>query len=133
VLESFQRDRRDDAVSAVTDPQELARLIGALDAVEVARSVHDYIVRIAGATRVHPDLRLGVSTRGTLSMLRVARAYAASEDRDFVTPDDVKTLASSVFTHRMALAPDAELRGTRVEQVLADIVDEVPVPRSRDQ
>ena len=76
-----------------------------------SRSVHDYIVRLATATRRHPDLRLGVSTRGTLSMLRVARAFAATDDRDFVTPDDVRAVVGPVFAHRMALTAEAELRG----------------------
>jgi MoxR-like ATPase len=98
----------------------------------VVRSVSDYIVQIANATRAHPDLRLGVSTRGTLTMLRVARAYAATDERDYVTPDDVKAVAAAVFTHRMALTPEAELRGVRVDTVLADVIDEIPVPRTRE-
>ena len=95
-------------------------------------SIHDYIVQIATATRVHPDLRLGVSTRGTLTMLRIARAFAATDGRDYVTPDDVKSVAAPVFTHRMALTAEAELRGARVETVLADIIDDIPVPRTRE-
>ena len=95
-----------------------------------SRSIHDYIVQIANATRTHPDLRLGVSTRGTLTMLRVARAFAATDERDYVTPDDVKTVAAPVFAHRMALTAEAELRGADIETVLADIIDEVPVPRT---
>ena len=68
---------------------------------------------LANATRAHPDLRLGVSTRGTLTLLRVARAFAATEQRDYVTPDDIKTLVEPVFAHRMALTAEAELRGVR--------------------
>jgi MoxR-like ATPase len=64
-------------------------------------------------------------------MLRVARAYAATDGRDYVTPDDVKAIAAPVTAHRMAATAEAELRGTRVEAVLADIIDAVPVPRSR--
>ncbi|HWM20980.1 MAG TPA: ATPase, partial [Ilumatobacteraceae bacterium] len=96
-------------------------------------SINDYIVRLAGLTRSHPDLRLGVSTRGTLSLLRVARAYAATEERSYVTPDDVKSVVATVFAHRMALTPEAELRGVRIDKLLADIVDEIPVPRTREQ
>jgi MoxR-like ATPase len=89
-------------------------------------------VAIANGTRRHSDLRLGISTRGTLSMLRICRAFAAANGRDYVTPDDVKAVAGPVFTHRMALTPEAELRGVRLEELLADIIDEVPVPRSRE-
>jgi MoxR-like ATPase len=132
LLDQYHRAIGDDPIAPVTDPEELDRLIGEIDHIVVAPSIQEYIVAIAGATRVHPDLRLGVSTRGTLTMLRLGRAFAASEARDFVTPDDVKSLAQSVFAHRMALTAEAELRGVRIETVLADIVDELAVPRTRE-
>ena len=132
ILEDFSREHEQDEIRPVTDADELDRLIGMVDTIEVARSVHEYIVAIAAATRTHPDLRLGISTRGTLTMLRVARAYAATADRDYVTPDDVKTISNQVFTHRMALTPEAELRGARADLVLADIIDDIPVPRTRE-
>jgi MoxR-like ATPase len=132
ILDGFHRHRDDDDVAPVTDPEELDRVIDEIDEISVVRSVSDYIVRIAGATRTHPDLRLGVSTRGTLTMLRVARAYAATDERDYVTPDDVKAIVAPVCSHRMALTPEAELRGARIESVLADLVDEISVPRTRE-
>ncbi len=132
ILDDFRREQADDDVAPVTDPTELDQVIGEIDRITVARSVQEYIISIASATRVHPDLRLGVSTRGTLTMLRVARAYAATADRDYVTPDDIKAVAAPVFTHRMALTAEAELRGGRTETVLADIIDEIPVPRTRE-
>jgi MoxR-like ATPase len=132
ILEDFHRHRSQDDLHPVTDPDELDRAITEIDGVEVVRSIHDYIVKIAQATRAHTDLRLGVSTRGTLTVLRVARAFAATDERNYVTPDDIKAVASPVFTHRMALTAEAELRGVRVENVLADIIDDVPVPRHRE-
>jgi MoxR-like ATPase len=132
ILEDFHRHRSQDDLQPVTDPDELDRAITEIDGVEVVRSIHDYIVQIAQATRTHTDLRLGVSTRGTLTVLRVARAFAATDERNYVTPDDIKAVASPVFTHRMALTAEAELRGVRVENVLADIIDDVPVPRHRE-
>jgi MoxR-like ATPase len=132
ILEDFHRHRSQDNLTPVTDPDELDRAISEIDGVEVVRSIHDYIVQIAQATRTHTDLRLGVSTRGTLTVLRIARAFAAIEERNYVTPDDIKTVAAPVFTHRMALTAEAELRGVRVETVLADIIDDVPVPRHRE-
>ncbi len=131
ILDSFDRFRSEHDLSPVTDPRELDQAISEIDELEVVPSIHDYIVKLANATRVHPDLRLGVSTRGALTMLRVARAYAATDGRDYVTPDDVKAIAAPVTAHRMAATAEAELRGTRVEAVLADIIDAVPVPRSR--
>ena len=129
ILDDFARTSRSDDIEPVTDTLELDDVIADIDELTVARSVQEYIVAIANATRQHPDLRLGVSTRGTLTLLRVARAFAATDERDFVTPDDVKMLIEPVFGHRVALSAEAELRGTRTASLLADIVDSVPGPR----
>jgi len=130
ILDDWSRHRATDEAEPVTDTDELEDVIDEIDEISVAHLVQGYIVQLADATRRHPDLRLGVSTRGTLSLLRVARAYAATEERDFVTPDDVKTLINPVFAHRIALTPEAELRGQSVDALLADIADTVPVPRA---
>jgi MoxR-like ATPase len=132
VLESYRRENRDRGVPAVTNATQLEQLIASIEQIEVVHSINDYIVRLANGTRAHPDLRLGVSTRGTLSLMRVAKAYAASEQRGYVTPDDIKTLVEPVFGHRISLSSEAELRGVRSEQVLAEIVDDVAVPRHRE-
>jgi MoxR-like ATPase len=132
LLEAFHPTEGDQTLFPVTTPADIQRLVTEIDRIDVVRGISEYIVAIAGATRRHTDLRLGISTRGTLSMLRVCRAFAAASDRDYVTPDDVKALAVPVFTHRMALTPEAELRGVRLEEVLAEIIDGVPVPRSRE-
>ena len=132
VLESYRRENRDRGVPAVTNATQLEQLIASIEQIEVVHSINDYIVRLANGTRGHPDLRLGVSTRGTLSLMRVAKAYAASEQRGYVTPDDIKTLVEPVFGHRISLSSEAELRGVRSEQVLAEIVDDVAVPRHRE-
>jgi MoxR-like ATPase len=132
VLESYRRENRDRGVPAVTNATQLEHLIASIEQIEVVHSINDYIVRLANGTRAHPDLRLGVSTRGTLSLMRVAKAYAASEQRGYVTPDDIKTLVEPVFGHRISLSSEAELRGVRSEQVLAEIVDDVAIPRHRE-
>jgi MoxR-like ATPase len=132
VLEAYRRENRDRGVPAVTNATQLEQLIASIEQIEVVHSINDYIVRLANATRTHPDLRLGVSTRGTLSLMRVAKAYAASEQRGYVTPDDIKTLIEPVFGHRISLSSEAELRGVRSEQVLAEIVDDIAVPRHRE-
>ncbi|MBV1893724.1 MAG: MoxR family ATPase [Ilumatobacteraceae bacterium] len=132
ILDDFKRSSAQNSVSPVTNPEELDRVISEIDELPVVRAIHDYIVSIANATRTHPDLRLGVSTRGTLTLLRVARAYAATDERNYVTPDDIRAIAAPVLTHRMALTAEAELRGARLETVLADIIDQIPVPRTRE-
>jgi MoxR-like ATPase len=132
VLEDYTREVRDASVSAVTDTETLERAIKNVDGIDVASGVHDYIVRISESTRVHPDLRLGVSTRGSIALLRASRAWAATADRDFVTPDDVQDIAPAVCAHRIALTPEAELRGADTRSIMASLLDEVPVPRSRE-
>ena len=132
VLEDYTRDSHDRVVSPVTDAETLERVIAQVDRIDVASGVHDYIVRIAESTRSHPDLRLGVSTRGTIALLRAARAWAATAERDFVTPDDVQDVAPAVCSHRIALTPEAELRGSGTDTIMANLLDEVPVPRSRE-
>jgi MoxR-like ATPase len=115
----------------VANTEQLAQLIRDVAAVTVARPVVDYVVQIANATRIHPDLRLGASTRGTKSLVRVAQAYAATNERDYVTPDDIKVLAGPVLAHRLAVTAEAELRGVSTAAVVADVLDTVAVPRPR--
>jgi MoxR-like ATPase len=95
----------------------------------VAPEVIGYIVDIARATRRSPSLSLGVSPRGATALLRAARAWAWLNERDFVTPDDVKALAQAALVHRLGLRPEAELEGVDVKQVLASALESVPVPR----
>ena len=132
ILEGFHRHRGEEGVRPVTDVLELERVIDAVDKIEVAPGILDYIVRIAEATRTHHDLRLGVSTRGTIALLRTARAWAATAERDFVTPDDVQDVASAVCAHRIALRPEAELTGADTSTIMTDILDRVPVPRTNE-
>jgi len=130
ILENHTRTQHTQQLDPVTDTTTLDHTINDIDHITVAHTIHDYIVNIATATRTHPDLRLGVSTRGTLALLRIARAYAATDDRDYVTPDDIKTLVAPVFAHRIALTAEAELRGITIDTLLADITDTIPVPRT---
>ncbi|MGK0332738.1 MAG: MoxR-like ATPase [Minisyncoccia bacterium] len=71
-----------------------------------------------------------MSTRGTLALLRVSRAFAATDNRSYVTPEDIKAVAAPVLGHRMALRAEAELRGVRIDALLADLIAGIPVPRS---
>jgi len=96
--------------------------------VHVAPSLKRYIVDIAEATRKHSSLTLGVSPRATLSLQSAARAQAAARGRAFVTPDDIKELTVPVLAHRLLLAPEAQLQGTSVAKVIANIVGTIAVP-----
>ena len=96
--------------------------------VRVEDSVRAYAVQVARATREHSAVALGVSPRGTMALYRTAQARAAIQGRDFVIPDDVKTLAPYVLTHRIIISSQTRLRGRTTEEVVMEVVDQVPVP-----
>ena len=96
----------------------------------VDEQVVDYAVRIVRATREWPGLALGAGSRGALALVRGARAVALMDGRNFVTPDDVKSIALPALRHRVALAPDASLEGRTPNDLLAAVVDSVAAPRT---
>ena len=115
-------------LNAVASEADVTAMIGMGHAIHVAQSLKGYIVDIAEATRRRSDLALGVSPRAALGLLRVARARAAAMGREYVVPDDIKALAGPVLEHRLALTPEAQLRGASRQDVLADVLAAVPVP-----
>jgi len=119
-----------DDLDPVTTAAEVAAAADAVTAVHVAPALRAYIVDVVDATRRDPELTLGVSPRGALALQRGARALAAGAGRDYVIPDDIKALASGVLTHRMLIAPEAELRGVTADDVLERVLASVPVPRA---
>lgn len=102
------------------------------DEVYVAPSVKTYIRDVVRETRQTDAIRFGASPRAGLQYLRAAKARAAIRGRDFVTPDDVKSLADPVLNHRLVLSTDAELRDLRPADVIADVLDSVETPSSPD-
>jgi len=97
--------------------------------VEVSGSLEDYIVAICGETRNRPDVRLGVSPRGGIALLRAARVVAAAEGRSYASPDDVKAMARPTLAHRIIMRPEAELRGVSAYDIVEKALAAVPVPR----
>ncbi|MBN2549962.1 MAG: AAA family ATPase [Anaerolineales bacterium] len=128
ILERFRLADPLPELAAVTTPEEILHLQTLRRQVRVAEAVRNYIVQVARATRKHQEIELGASPRATLSLFQAAQAWAAIQERDYVTPDDVKQLAPHVLTHRMMIAPQAQLRGRRPEELVASIVDTVRVP-----
>jgi MoxR-like ATPase len=100
-----------------------------VERVHVAEALGGYILDLAGASRRHPRLTLGLSTRGALSLHRAARITAAMRGAEFVTPDDVKEVAAAVMAHRLVLTPEASLEGITDLDVVATLLAETPVPR----
>jgi MoxR-like ATPase len=112
------------------DPHQFRLVIERAREVAVSQSLRGYVADLVEATRNHHDLRLGVSTRGTLVLLAVARAFAMANSRNFVTADDIKALGVPVLAHRIALTAEAEIDGLTEAAVLQSILDQVPVPRA---
>jgi len=117
-----------DELKPAAHASDVRALIAAVRRVHVAPQVRQYIIDLIGATRVAPALRLGASPRAALHLLRASRAYAALEDRNFVIPDDVQVLAGPVLAHRLLPTAEAVVGRELPEQVLARIVDRVPLP-----
>ena len=130
ILQRRRQRRSDDAtIEPVTRPDQVRALQAAIEDVHVDPAVEGYMVDIVGATRSHSQVEVGASPRGSLALLKVSRARAAMAGRDFVTPDDVKTVAQPALAHRLILKPDPWIRGVRTATVLADVLAQVPVPK----
>jgi MoxR-like ATPase len=120
-----------DTLEPVAQAEDISDLIAAVRTVHVAEALKQYVIRLVGATRTSPELRLGASPRATLHLLRAGRARAALDGRDFVIPDDMQALALPVLAHRLLPSAEAVVTRQPPEQVLAAIVDRVPLPQLR--
>ncbi|RKO26717.1 MoxR family ATPase [Pseudarthrobacter phenanthrenivorans] len=123
------RDLGAAGVRAVAGAGDLARARQAVATVAVEPEIIAYIVDVVRATRSAPSFLLGVSPRGATALLNTSRSWAWLSGRTFVTPDDVKALALPCLRHRVALQPEAQMDGVRVDDVLGSILASVPVPR----
>jgi MoxR-like ATPase len=126
----IRRERRTDAVSVpvLVTRADLLAMQEALEDVFVSEALERYIVALAQATRSDPRVALGASPRGSLALLKLARAEAAIRGRDFVLPDDVKAVAVSALAHRLVLRPELWVSRTTAAQVVATLLDQVPAP-----
>lgn len=129
--EILRRFRADDPlmrVEPVLAAEEIRQASEICREVYVHPVVEDYILDLTRASRSHAAIALGVSPRGSLALYHTSQALAAVRGRDYVIPDDVKYLAMPVLAHRLILSPDARLRGRSPQEVLADLIEQVPVP-----
>lgn len=132
VLERQQVRHPLDTIRAVISAEELAMLQQALrQTVYVDDLVREYIVTIVGETRIHPDVYLGASPRGSIALYRASQARAALAGREYVLPDDVKALAVATLSHRLIVNPGARVKHTASAMIVGEILDQVPVPGSR--
>src|SRR5690242_15220407 len=113
----------------VLQPGELQELRAATERVRVSDAISSYIVSVARQTRQHAAIWVGAGPRATLALLSASRALAALEERDFVLPEDVKTLAAPVLEHRVLLRPEFEMEGVEIREVINAVLETVEVPR----
>jgi MoxR-like ATPase len=116
-------------VTKICDSSEIVKLQEGLDGVYVDDDLRRYMVEISARTRVAQGIEAGVSPRGTIQLQRLCKAKAACTGRDFVTPDDVKSLAVPVLAHRLVLSADYEIRGLSQEAIVEEIITKTPVPK----
>jgi MoxR-like ATPase len=130
VLRSEKNAATVDGLLPVMSSDDLLAMIDQIKTVEVAPAIENYVIALSQFTRSAPEVRLGVSPRGSLALLKAARATAAADGRSFVTPEDVKAVATSVLAHRILLRPEAELEGRTNSELVARALQSVPVPRT---
>ena len=117
------------AVNVVIKPEQILHLQSAVAHLRVDDRIYDYVVKIVRATRAWSGISLGSGPRGGIALVRAARATALLMERDFVIPDDVKTIALATLRHRIALSPELEIEGHDVDSVLRRVLEKVEAPR----
>jgi MoxR-like ATPase len=120
-----------DDLKEVLGLEDLRALQAAVREIYVDPAVADYIVRLVNATRTHPDVYLGASPRGSLALYRSGQALAALAGRDYVIPDDIKALAEAALAHRLIIKTSASMHDIDPRQVVAELLNTVPVDDSR--
>ncbi|WP_324615170.1 AAA family ATPase [Nesterenkonia sedimenti] len=125
------RQREEQTLQPVTDAAGLAAMQRAVEAIPVEEEISEYCVRIAAATRRSSSVQVGASPRGSLALVLVARAYAVINGRSYIVPEDVKAVAHAVLDHRIVLKPELWMSQARPDQVVQQVLNDVPVPAAR--
>jgi len=118
-----------DCVSGITSPEEIRAIQRLVYHVTADNEVVDYAVRITRATRDWPGIARGAGPRGSINLIQTAKAYALLNNRDFVTPSDIKGVALPVLRHRLLLHVDMEIEGVSIDRILSELLDDVNAPR----
>jgi len=118
-------------LKSVADSSEASRLQEECTKIHVDPQVRNYLLSLVEATRQEPNLRAGISPRGSLALYRASQALAGLRGRDFVSPDDIKEMTPSVFRQRLLLSSEALVRGVQPDRIIASILDRVPMPEYR--
>jgi len=115
-------------LDSVISVEGVQTMISIAKQIAVSNSVKEYIIDLVDGTRLHPDVMLGASPRSALFLQSLARSRAASKGRDYVMPDDIKALAQPVLEHRLAMRPEAQMRGETVGDLIEDVLGRIRVP-----
>ena len=128
ILKRFQEDDPLSNLSPVAEPGKIIELQRARKKIVVSQAVKEYITTIVHATRNNEMIKFGASPRGSMALMRSAQALAAMEGRSYAIPDDVKKLVKPVLAHRLILNENERLRGGKPENILAQIIEQIPIP-----
>ncbi|NLY69266.1 MAG: MoxR family ATPase [Clostridiales bacterium] len=128
ILERFNSENPLVELDSVATKEDIIMCQEEVNKVYVHRDLMDYIVRICEATREYENVALGVSPRGALSLLRVAKGFAAISNRDFLIPDDVKRAAMPVLPHRLVMTSSSRIKKNAANEVIEDVLNRVHVP-----
>lgn len=127
ILDRLERRHPISEIRQVFDISGLMHLQELVAEIHLDSSLKDYIVKLVQATRNHPGVALGASPRGSLALMKTSKALAGLEGRDYVIPDDIKHLAVPTLAHRLLLKPEAHLKGTKPEDIIAEVLTQVPL------
>jgi MoxR-like ATPase len=130
ILRRLQREHPIESLGQVIEGEQLPELTRLAWEIHVDETLEDYIVRLIQATREHPDLTLGASPRGSLALFKTSQALAAVRGREYVLPEDVKTMVPLTLTHRLLVRPESALRGRTADGIVREILERVELPLS---
>ncbi len=132
ILKRFKNSIKDvsfNQINSILSAAEIEEFQGLIEEVKIEDQLIEYIARLIAETRNHARLYIGASPRASLSILKSAKAAAAIRGRDFVTPDDIQYVSEPVLNHRIILTPETEMEGITAEDVIAEIIQKIEVPR----
>ncbi len=117
-----------DLLQPVVTRDEILDLMAAARAVRFSDELRHYVVSLVAATRAHPKIQLAASPRASLALMKLSQSLAVFQGHDFVSPELIQSVAADVIAHRMVLAPEAKYSGSTARQIVADLIETIPVP-----
>ncbi|HEV2317692.1 MAG TPA: MoxR family ATPase [Thermoplasmata archaeon] len=130
ILRRRRERKEDDApVAQVLDMEQFRAMQRSVEDIEMDPTIEQYVIELVASSRRDPRAEVGASPRGSLALLKLSRARALLEGRDYVVPDDVKTVALPALSHRIVIKPEPWIRGVRGQQVIESALERTPVPK----